>query len=345
MFNLAIGLSVVLLLAILFLIFRITTLVGVVKGNSKKRVTGSNKVNAVLFMVFLIVFGGLFFWYSIKEFDNYTLPIASEHGSDYEFMFWITMAFTGVVFIITQILLFYFSWRYQYKEKSSALFYPENNKLELIWTFVPAIVLAILVFNGWRVWSDITKPAPENTNNIEILGYQFAWKVRYPGKDGELGKYDYRLIDAENLFGMNFEDKASFDDFNPREVHVPKGEPVTFNIRARDVLHSVFAPHFRLKMDAVPGLPTSFTFTPSKTTAEMREELGDPDFNYEIACTEVCGRGHFSMKLTLVVDEPDEYEKWYAEQEAWLAKHPDYLAKVPSDLKEVAMIKTGLKNK
>ena len=333
MFNLAIGLGVVLLLAILFLIFRISSLMGVAKGNSKKIATGSNKFNAAFFMVFLLGAGALFFWYSFKEYENYQLPVASAHGSDYEFMFWLTMGVTGVVFILTQILLFYFAWKYQYKSDSKALFYPENNKLEVAWTFIPAIVLAVLVFTGWRVWTDITGPAPENTNNIEIMGYQFAWEVRYPGLDGKLGDYDYRLISATNPFGVDFSKEAAKDDFKYREMVIPKGEPVTFNIRARDVLHSVFAPHFRLKMDAVPGMPTSFTFTATKTTAEMREELNDPEFNYEIACTEVCGKGHFSMAKTLTVLEPDEYRAWYAEQTSmYQANNPE-----PEKAKEVAL--------
>ena len=74
----------------------------------------------------------------------------------------------------------------------------------------------------------------------------------------------------------------------------------------------------------------------------MRDELGDPDFNYEIACTEVCGKGHFSMRMTVVVDEPEDYKKWLADQEPWLSKNPDYLSKVPSNLKELALVTTGL---
>ncbi|HET8861020.1 cytochrome c oxidase subunit II [Marivirga sp.] len=344
MFNLAIGLGIVLLLAILFLIFRISSLIGVAKGDSDKIATSSNKINGAMFMLFLVGAGFLFFWYSFKEFENYNLPVASEHGSEYEFLFWTTMAVTGVVFVLTQILLFYFSWKYQYKEDTKALFYPENNKLEVIWTFVPAVVLAILVFTGWRVWTDITAPAPKNTNNIEIMGYQFAWGVRYPGTDGELGNTDYRNISAINEFGIDVSDKAALDDFKYQEVVIPKGEPVTFNIRARDVLHSVFVPHFRLKMDAVPGMPTSFTFTATKTTEEMREELNDPEFNYELACTEVCGRGHYSMAKNLVVLEPEEYREWYAKQESIVLNTPELLSKVPDDLKEVALLKTGIDN-
>jgi len=342
MIGFAIAAGVFLLLAILLLIFRLHTLVNVMKKSDQKVGDGVNKTNAILFMVFLVFSFILLFWYSIKNFDVYQIPIASEHGVATDRLFWITMAVTGVVFIITQILLFYFPYRYQFNPKRKALYFPENNKLEMIWTIVPSIVLTILVVYGLTVWNKVMAPAPEEAEVVEIMGYQFAWKVRYPGKDEKLGTYDFRKIDATNEFGLDFSDRAAYDDFTPRELHLPKGKPVEFQIRARDVLHSVFAPHFRLKMDAVPGMPTRFWFVPTKSTAEMRAETGNPDFNYEIACTEVCGRGHFSMRLLVVVDEPEDYEKWKAEQASWLSKNPEYMAQVPDNLKELAMIKSEI---
>jgi cytochrome c oxidase subunit II len=342
MTNLAIASAVVLVLAILYLLFRINVLLGVAKGNHKKKVTGSNSVNAFLFIVFMVAFLGLFFWYSITDYSRYQLPVASAHGVDYEFMFWLTMAVTVVVFVITHILLFVFAYKYQYSEDRRASFYPDNTKLEIIWTAVPAVVLTVLVLYGWKTWTDITQTAPAEAEVVEIMGYQFAWKVRYPGKDGKLGDYDFRLIDSSNEFGMDFTDRASFDDFIPRMMVLPKGKPVKLEIRAKDVLHSVFAPHFRLKMDAVPGMPTTFWFVPTKTTEEMRAETGNPEFQYEIACTEICGRGHFSMRFLVDVVEEEEYNKWFAEQESWLSRNPDYLAKVPENLKELALIKTGI---
>jgi cytochrome c oxidase subunit 2 len=341
-----IGFSIVVgiffILVILLLIFRLHTLVNVMKQSDKKAGSGVNKINAALFMVFLIVGFILLFWYSIKNYDLYQLPIASEHGIITDRLFWITTAITGVVFIITHILLFYFSYRYQHNPKRRAVFFPDNNKLELIWTIVPSFVLTVLVVYGLIVWNKVMSPAPENAEIIEIMGYQFAWKIRYPGKDEKLGAYDFRKIDATNEFGLDFSDRASFDDFTPRVLHLPKGNPVEFRIRARDVLHSVFAPHFRLKMDAVPGMPTSFWFIPTKTTAEMRVETGNPEFNYEIACTEICGRGHFTMRLLVVVDEPEVYENWKTEQQPWLSKNPEYMANVPDNLKEVAMINSQI---
>ena len=99
-----------------------------------------------------------------------------------------------------------------------------------------------------------------------------------------------------------------------------------FKIRARDVLHSVFLPHFRQKMDAVPGMPTSMWFVPKLTTEEMRTKTGNPEFNYELACTEVCGQGHFGMKAMVEVDTPEEFKEWYSEQEPWIKQNEDYLA-------------------
>src|SRR5690606_34235593 len=155
-------LILLLVVAILYALFRLYRLVEVIRGKEKKGVGKSNKINAVLSIVFLVGSFALFFWYSIKEFDNYQLPIASEHGVTTDQLFWWTTAITGVVFIITQILLFYFPYKYQFSEKRKALFYPENIKLELLWTVVPAIVLTGLVLYGLLVWNDVVKPAPKD---------------------------------------------------------------------------------------------------------------------------------------------------------------------------------------
>jgi len=337
-----IGLGLLLVAAILIAIFRVTTLIGIAKGEGKKRVGSANGINAILFIVFLIGGFTLLFWYSFTHFDSYNLPLASEHGALTDKLFWITMGITGVVFVITHILLFVFPYKYQFKEEKQALFFPHNNKLELAWTLVPAVVLSLLVFTGWRAWVSITDPAPANSEQIEIMGYQFAWAVRYGGKDGKLGDSDFRLIDVDNRMGIDFSDRDSHDDFIPLEIHIPKGKNIEFKIRATDVIHSVFAPHFRLQMNAVPGLPTSFWFTPTKTTAEMRKELDNDSFNYELVCNKICGRGHFAMRYLIIVDEPDEYQNWFKSQQAWLKINPDYLSRVPEDLQEVAAISAGI---
>ncbi|MGK7390443.1 MAG: cytochrome c oxidase subunit II [Candidatus Cyclobacteriaceae bacterium M2_1C_046] len=343
MFEAIVIIGIILLVLILFLLFRVSRLIGVMKGTDKEPLKGkSNKINGMLMLLFLIIGFGAFFWYSFATFDNYNVPIASEHGELTDTMFWVTTAITGFVFVLTNVLLFFFSWKYQYREDRKAKFYPDNMKLEVAWTLVPALVLTALVIGGLTVWSDITDEPAEDAEVVEIMGYQFAWGLRYPGKDNKLGVYDYRLIDATNIFGMDLTDPNSYDDFSPLQMHLPVGKEVLFKIRGRDVIHSVFAPHFRLKMDAVPGMPTHFKFIPTKTTEQMRQETGDPEFNYEIACTEVCGRGHFSMRVVVVVQEQDEYEQWKREQRTWLQINNDYLARIPEQYREMARIKSGL---
>jgi cytochrome c oxidase subunit 2 len=334
MIEIVIGIAVVLILVILLLIFRLNTLVGVMRGSYSKTAGFSNKVNAVMLLIFFIVGVFLFFWYSSVASHHYLPKAVSDHGIRTDLMFWITMSILCFAFIVTNIFLFYFAFKYQHSDDRKAYFYPDNHKLEIIWTVIPAIVMAILVFYGWQEWSAITRPEPPDSEVVEVMGKQFAWQVRYPGKDKELGKYSFKLIDPSNEFGIDFSDKYSFDDFIPSEIHIPKGHPVLFRIRARDVIHSVFAPHFRLKMDAVPGMPTKFWFTPNKTTQEIRDELGNPEFNYELACTEVCGRGHFAMRFIIVVDEPEDYEKWYASQKTFSELNKEYVAsKSPENLK------------
>ncbi|NJM26796.1 MAG: hypothetical protein HC859_16305, partial [Bacteroidia bacterium] len=170
-------------------------------------------------------------------------------------------------------------------------------------------------------------------NASQHWNHNLFWESMSP--DGG-GAPDGDLAAAiESAFG-------SFDDFKSLELHLPKGKEILLKIRAKDVLHSVFLPHFRVKMDAVPGMPTQFKFIATKSTEDMRAETGNPNFNYELACTEICGRGHFSMRMVVVVEEEAAYEKWKASQEAWLKQNPDELKNVPAGLREAAMISAGI---
>ncbi len=308
---------------------------------------GANDMNGIGLTVFWILSVIGVFWsfnYAKKDFLMAfgDIPTASSaHGKETDYQFWLGMIIITVAFIVVNSVLFYFPFKYRYNKNRKAHFYAHNNTLEIIWTAIPAVVMAGLVFSGLQLWNQVMSDAPKDAEIIEIMGKQFGWQVRYGGvENGKLGNYNYKLIDdaAGNEFGLDFTDENSFDDFtSSTEMHIQKGKPVLLKIRARDVLHSVFIPHMRVKMDAVPGMPTKFWFIPEKSTADMRAELGNPDFKYEIACTEVCGRSHFAMKLILVVDEPAEYEKWKREQKSLLASKPEFLEKVPANLKAKAM--------
>lgn len=329
MTSLIIVLGAILVLVILYMIFRVASLVSISKGRKEdERADSSNSLNAFLFIVFMVVSLGGFFWYSFTHFEGYTLPIASVHGAHTDTLFWITMGVTVAAFTIISIVMFVFIYQYRYQEGRKAKYYPDNHYLELAWTIIPAIVLAVLIFTGLRAWNDITGPASKDAEVIELIGQQFTWTARYPGVvDNTLGKIDFRLIDPINEFGLDLQDQNTMDDFKSLELHIPKGKEVLLVIRAKDVLHSVFLPHFRVKMDAVPGMPTQFKFVATKTTQEMRDELGNPNFNYELACTEICGRGHFSMKMPVVVDDEETYEAWKKSQESWSKQNAEYVQK------------------
>lgn len=260
---------------------------------------------------------------------------ASEHGLKVDEIWHLTMFFTGVVFVITQFLLFYFVWKYREKKGRKASFIHDNVKLELIWTTVPAIVFVILTIKGLIAWNDIMADVKSNDEFIEIeaMGMQFNWMLRYPGEDGKLGARDFRNTTASNPIGQVWTDPKNLDDLQPSEIVLPVDKKVRVRILARDVLHSFFLPHFRVKMDAVPGMPTYFVFTPNTTTEEYRKQLSeypeyqipaDPDepegpqkwevFDFELACAELCGNGHFSMRKVVRIVEEEEYEAWLNEQ-------------------------------
>lgn len=326
--------TVILVFIVIFQIAKASEYVSVLKGEKKSR-EQSNRINGFLMIAFLVV--GLIgvYWCNDLLYKKTLFPVgsASAEGKDIDRMLIITIAITGFVFLITQILLFYFAWRYQAKEDRKAFFYPHNNKLEVIWTTVPAITLLILVVFGLKTWFKITGEAPKEAVVVEITGKQFGWIYRYPGKDGVFGKTFFRNISDKdnNVVGQLWDDKANEDDIIETSVmHIPVGTPVKLVIHSRDVIHDVGLSQFRLKMDAVPGIPTTMWFTPIYTTAQMKEKTNNPDFVYEISCDQMCGKGHFGMRGVIQVDTPEEYAKWLASKEPnYWTVFPDKKPKVP----------------
>lgn len=240
---------------------------------------------------------------------------ASIHGVKTDNMFFITFGITVVVFILTQILLFGFSFRYRNTgERKKAYFYPHNNTVEKIWTVVPAIVLTVLVITGFFTWKEITNSTDAKGEvasiNVDVTGHQFAWELRYAGKDGKLGAKNYKLVTGVNKLGVDFKDKNSFDDLSADTLVLPVNKSVRLNISAQDVIHSVYMPHFRVQLNAVPGLPTYFKFTPTITTAEMRAKVENPKFEYLLYCNKICGGSHYNMQKVVRVVTAAEYEKW-----------------------------------
>lgn len=277
-----------------------------------------NAINGALFMVFLVVGFIAAAWSSAAYSDQMMLvnDPASAHGVEIDRMFWRTMYVALFVTIITNVLLFYFAWKYRGKEGKKAYYYSHNNLVEIIWTAVPAVVLTALIVDGIIVWNDIMGDPPEDAIQVELTGEQFAWNIRYPGADTYFGETHVSYIDlgTSNSLGFNWDDENSYDDLVTQELHLPVDRDINLLIRSKDVLHSATLAHFRVKMDAVPGMTTTFNFKPTVTTEEMRKITGNPDFNYEMSCQQICGRAHYSMKKIVVVEPYADYVKWLSSQ-------------------------------
>ena len=320
--------SALIIIALIVLVFIVIYQIGkaseysvILRGEEKVKAQANRVIAILLLLMFPLGCWGI--WYCNDIFKGRMLPVAAcNTGVNYDSMFNMTVLVTGIVFFLTQFILFWFCFKYQSTEKRTSFFFAHNNKLELIWTTIPAIAMAILVAIGLRNWYEVTSPAPPNATVVEIMGKQFNWLVRYPGKDNELGKRDFRKInDANNVMGLDWTDPHNMDDIISQngELHVVVNKPVKLLINSRDVIHDVGLPHFRLKMDAVPGITTTLWFTPTITTDSMKMITKNPDFVYEIACDQLCGKGHYSMRGTIIVQTQADYDKWMASQQTYYA--------------------------
>lgn len=194
---------IVLAVLILLIIVRSFDIGALTEKLTGRKVIGWHKVNAWVGIIFLVA-GGIGVWYEMVYHGKYVLigDAYSEHGQTIDSMFNWTFGFTFVVFVITEVLLFYFMFRYRYREGEKALYYYHNNKLELIWTVVPAVVLTFLVLRGFNTWSRITSEKPKNATEIEVFGYQFGWKARYAGADNKFGAQHFTFISGKNPLGL-----------------------------------------------------------------------------------------------------------------------------------------------
>ena len=224
-----------------------------------------------VFMLVLFVGWGAFFVYTLFRFRRSRQPVAT---------------YTGV--------------------KSHASSYLE----------VGVLVVELVLLFGFSVplWAARVDrlPAESDALVVHVTAEQFAWNVRYAGPDGAFGKTDIKLIDLQdNPLGVDRSDPAAKDDVTTvNQLYLPANKPIIVKIRSKDVIHSFNIPEFRVKQDAVPGLTIPIWFVPNVTTAEMRTRTGNPEFQYEIACAQLCGLGHYRMRAYVTVLPPEEFQKW-----------------------------------
>jgi cytochrome c oxidase subunit 2 len=257
----------------------------------------------ILFCAALLLLAGSFDALAeVRERNLYWAPEAATVGAKkvdtlLNFIFYLTAA----VFVLTQTVYIYYLVKYRKRPGSKAYYSHGNNKLEIIWTAIPTAIFLGLVIYSNRLWAELHSPPPEGAVKVDVVSYQFGWDMRYAGADGQLGKVDVHSYSVDNKFGLVPDDAAGDDDFSSTELVIPVNKPVHIYLHSRDVIHSFYVPQFRLYQAAVPGRTIAWVwFEPTRTG------------NFELACSQICGSGHYNMKAPIRVVSQEEFEKWQA---------------------------------
>ena len=328
-------------------IFELSQL-GQKKDNSQIATEKDNDLNGKLMFAFLVFIYAVTI-YSFWTYSKVLLPeSASAHGPAYDTLLWIYFAVILFAQTITQAVLHIFAYQYRGINNRKAYFFTHDNKLEFIWTIIPAIIFFMLIIYGMITWGKIMNfEEDDDALVVELYAQQWNWKARYGGEDNVLGDANVRFLndfDGKNSVGIDSSDPNGMDDFVvTQEFHLPVNRKVIFKLRSQDVLHSAYMPHFRAQMNCVPGMITEFSFTPTITTDEMRmnsdvvdkvnrinkiryenskiltangEEALEPyQFDYLLLCAKICGASHYNMQMKIVVESEKDYEKWVAKQQ------------------------------
>jgi cytochrome c oxidase subunit 2 len=212
-------------------------------------------------------------------------PDISEHGRVIDRLFMFILWLTGIIFIATEVALFYFMWKYNGRTNAEPVkFSHGSHTLEVVWTILPAVTLLFIAIYQMNAWADAKMRKPNIPVTAEITGRQFNWDVRYPGPDGKLHTPD----DIVRVDG---------------QIHFPSGEEVLLSIKSADVLHSFFLPNLRMKQDVVPGMQQYMWFACRETNASV-----------DIVCAELCGWGHYKMAGRATFEPRDKFEAWLAQK-------------------------------
>jgi cytochrome c oxidase subunit 2 len=262
---------------------------------------------ALLVLIWLITLVSTYFFVA----KTWWLPVGASASTGFiDHQFTLTFLIMGVVFLAAQLGLGYIVWRYRQTPNSPPVAYSHGNTtMEITWTVLTAILFIGLNVMGSRVWASERFDPPEaGAVPVEVTGMQFAWYFRYPGADGKYGATKPSLMDpsagGEAAVGLTTSDAAAKDDVVTGTMYLPVNREVDISLRAVDVIHSFFVPNLRFKQDAVPGLNIHMHFKPT--------EVGE----YEIACAELCGLGHYKMHGMVHVVSQEDFDKWLAAREA-----------------------------
>ncbi|MGH6761085.1 MAG: cytochrome c oxidase subunit II [Phyllobacterium sp.] len=218
----------------------------------------------------------------------------------------ITFWITGIVFVAVVLFVAYCVLRFRHRPGNKAMYEPESTKLEGWLATITAIGVAAMLAPGLFVWNRFIT-VPEGAAAVEVVGQQWLWSFRLPGKDGRLGTVETSNVSPENPLGLNTSDASALDDIiiEGGELHLPIGKPVQLHLRSLDVLHNFYVPEFRAKMDMLPSMVTYYWITPTRTGT------------FEVLCAEYCGTAHPQMRGTVIIDSEEDYQAWLQEQQTF----------------------------
>jgi cytochrome c oxidase subunit 2 len=219
----------------------------------------------------------------------------------------ITLIITGVFFVAINLFIVYTLWRFRHREGHRAAYEPDNHKLERRLTLWTAVGIMALLAPGLFVYAEYVE-APKDALVVDVVGKQWQWHFRFPDENGKLGPTNVRLINAKNPFGLDPDDPDAHNNLiiTAGEVHLPLNRPVKLLLRSDDVLHDFYVPQFRGRMNIVPGMVTTFWFTPTKAG------------RYEIMCAQLCGVGHYNMRGHVVVEDEVAFRTWLKAQPTFI---------------------------
>jgi len=254
--------------------------------------------------------------------------VASEHGPAIDNLIVLIHWLMAILFVGWSGFFGFILFRFRQGRNPRADYHGVKNHLSTYAEVGVAIVEAVLLI-GFSIplWSDRVDdvPAPSDALEVRVIAEQFVWNVHYPGADGVFGRTAPDLVNTEtNPVGLDFEDPNAADDITTiNQLHLPVDQAVIVYLTSKDVIHSFALPHMRVKQDAIPGMEIPVWWVPTKTTEQMRQETGNPEFVYEISCAQLCGMGHYRMIGYYTIHTQEGYEAWMAEREAELAGSGD----------------------